>query len=250
MSFTATDTTQRLDIGSMLQELLSVIGRNIGSFGLLGLVMIGAPSALLAVSRALGEANFGFALLGFLGFLATVVARPIFYGAIIHGTLRQLDGEPASMAECLKAGRRRWGTMLGLMISAGLLTGLGLVFLIVPGIILALRWAVAGPLVVTGGRSISDSMARSAKLTEGRRWSMFLFYLVVFLALACAVALIAAVGAGVASVTSEVVAAVVVSPLYNTGMEVVLAAASAVLFRRLRTDKEGPAPDALAEVFA
>jgi hypothetical protein len=250
MSITATDTTQRLDIGAMLQELLSAIGRNIGSFGLLGLVLVGAPSALLAVGRALGEANFGFALLGFLGFLATVVARPIFYGAVIHGTLRQLDGDPASMAECLKAGRRRWGTMLGLMISTGLLVGLGLVFLIVPGVILALRWAVAGPVVVTGGRGSSDAMGRSAKLTEGRRWSMFLFYLVILLTLVCAAAAIVAVGAGVAAVTSDVVTAVVVSPLYNICMEVVLAAASAVLFRRLRSDKEGLADDTLAEVFA
>jgi hypothetical protein len=250
MSITVTDTTQRLDIGAMLQDLLSVLGRNIGKFGLLGLVLSGAPSALVAVGRTLGETNFGFALLGLLGVLATLVVRPILYGAIIHGSLRQLDGEPASMSECFAAGRRRWGTMLGVLISTGVLTGLGLVFLIVPGVILALRWAVAGPVVVTSGRGIADSMERSAKLTKGRRWSMFLFGLVVFLALVCALAAVAAIGFGVGSVTSEVFAAVIVNPLYNICSDVAFAASSAVMFHRLRADKEGPAADTLAEVFA
>jgi hypothetical protein len=250
MRVTASGSTKRLDIGQSLQDVLNVLLRNLLRLGLLGLVLAGVPFALLNLSNAYADQNPAFALLGLLGLLAVFITRPILYGAVIFLTVRELDGEPTSLRECLVAGRRQWGSLLGLMIVSGLAIGVGLVVLIVPGVYLALRWAVAGPSMVLSGRGISDSMQRSATLTEGRRWAMFLFYLIVFLVLLVALMLIGGLDGVLSLSGSKVLAATLVTPLANVLFDVSVPLVAAVLYRRLRGDAEGPATAALAEVFA
>jgi Membrane domain of glycerophosphoryl diester phosphodiesterase len=250
MSVTADRSTERLDIGQALQDVLTVVGRNLGPFALLGVALAGLPAALLNLGNALAPSNPGFALLGILGLAATFIGRPILYGALIFATTRDLNGEPASLRECLTAGRRRWGALLVLMIRSGLLVGLGVVLLVVPGLYLALRWAAAAPVLVLSGRSVSDSMNESARLTKGRRWAMLLLYLIVLIALICAGALPAVVQGALLFVAPKLLVVVLIDPLVTICIDVAFAVVAAVLFRRLRGDVEGGSTVALAEVFA
>jgi hypothetical protein len=194
-------------------------------------LLVGVPTALLNLGNTYAEQKPAFILVALLGLVAAFVGRPILYGAVIFLTVRDLDGEPASLRECLVAGRRKWGALLGLMIVSGLAIGVGLVLLIVPGVYLALRWAMAGPSMVLSGRGISDSMARSATLTEGRRWAMFLFYLVVFAVLFVALMLCGAV-AGVLSLTGSKLLGALAAPVINVLFDVSVPLAAAVLYRR------------------
>jgi hypothetical protein len=250
MSITAGRSAQRLDIGQALQDVLKVLQGNLGPFALLGIVLGGFPLALLYASSSLADQNPIFILPGLVGLIAAFVARPVLYGAIVFGTVRSLDGEAASIGSCLAAGWRKWGSLLGLMIVSGLATGVGLVLLIVPGVYLALKWAVAGPSKVLTGRGISDAMAHSTALTEGRRWSMLLFYLIVFLGLIIASLLLALVEAVVSLAGSKLLATVFDTALSNALFDVSLPIVAAVLYRRLRGDADGVATTALAEVFA
>jgi Membrane domain of glycerophosphoryl diester phosphodiesterase/Uncharacterised protein family (UPF0259) len=246
----ASSSKARLDIGGALQDLINAVARNIILFTILGVVLAGAPSVLVDVGRALAPRNGGYVILAVLGGAASLVTRPILAGAIIFGTLRTMDGERVSLTDCLAAGRRRWGTMLGLMILSGLGVVVGLILLVAPGVYLAIRWALAGPAVVVSGRGISDSMDRSASLTAGRMWGMFLFYLILFVVLVLVVALLDGAENLLVSVAPRLLLAALIDPLTNVITDVGFAAASAILFRRLRVDTEGPAREALAEVFA
>jgi hypothetical protein len=57
----------------------------------------------------------------------------------------------------------------------------GLVFLIVPGVILALRWAVVAQTGSLGAKSWKEALAHSRRLTRGRYGHVFAFLLLVFL---------------------------------------------------------------------
>jgi hypothetical protein len=244
------DTATRLDIGETLQDVVNVILRNLGPVVLLAVLLEGVPLALLYLGNELMMENPVFILLGLIGLIAQLVGRSILYGALIVMTVRDLDGEPATLREALAGGQRKWGSLLGLMIVTGLAIGVGLVLLIVPGVYLALRWAVAGPSKVLTGRSISDSMAHSTSLTEGRRWSMLLVYVIVFV-----VAVVVAMAFGLVEyvlglVAPKALVSALVEPLPNLCYDIPVAVVAAVLYRRLRSDAEGPASAVLAEVFA
>lgn len=250
MSLAESRSPSRLDIGQSLQEILNTFARNIGPLALMGLVLGYAPAALVDLGRALGGNDGGYFLLVALGGVASLIARPILAGAVIYMTLRDLDGTPATLAECISAGRRRWGTLLGLTIWSGLLIGLGFIFLVVPGVILALRWCVAGPLVVLGGRTIRDTMQRSATLTAGRRWAIFLLGLTVCIGLVVLAVLLGLLQEALTPIAGKVWAGVLTNPLANVSFDLTFPITAAVIFRQLRDHSEGVRTEALAEVFA
>jgi len=73
------------------------------------------------------------------------------------------------------------GTWVGIIV--------GLVLLILPGIYLALMWALTIPVAVLEDKGLRDSVERSAQLTKGHRFRVFVIY-VLFLVLTYAVSLV------------------------------------------------------------
>ncbi len=57
----------------------------------------------------------------------------------------------------------------------GLLVGVGFVLLVVPGVLLALRFGYAPMLVADTGLSVGDALRESARLTQGFRGGLFAF---------------------------------------------------------------------------
>lgn len=250
MSIAAEGVSRRLDIGQALQDVLKALLRNLGLFALLGIVMTGVPVGLLYAGINLSVQSPAFILLGLLGLIVSFVTRPILYGAVIFGTARRLDGDPVTFGGCLAAGRRRWGRMLGLTIWMGLLIALGCVFLVAPGIYLAVQWAAAAPAMVLGGRGVSESMDESARLTKGRRWAVLLFYLIVLVGLFVASLLLRVVEAAFSLAGSKLLDAVMDNTLVLVLVDVSFPLVASVLYRRLRGDAEGASTATLAEVFA
>jgi Membrane domain of glycerophosphoryl diester phosphodiesterase len=64
-------------------------------------------------------------------------------------------------------------SLLWTSILMGVGVGLGLLLLIVPGILLAIRWAVAAPVVVLEGLGARAAMRRSQELVQGHRKDVF-----------------------------------------------------------------------------
>jgi uncharacterized membrane protein len=75
----------------------------------------------------------------------------------------------------------RFGDAFLAQLITGILVGLGLLCLIVPGIILALMWMFTYPVIAETGLGFWEAMRESSRLTEGYRWRLFLLALACFL---------------------------------------------------------------------
>ncbi|MGZ3273440.1 MAG: hypothetical protein ACXWKY_07945 [Caulobacteraceae bacterium] len=255
-------TVKRLDIGKALSDGLGVLAQNFGPLFLLALLLQGVPSALAAWGQVIGRGNPIGGVFSAVGGLASLVTMPMLAGALIYGSMRGLEGQPASMEACLKAGVQRWLPMLGLMLGAGILIALGCVLLIVPGVLLALRWSVAGPILVLEGRGVPEAMGRSVDLTRDRRGSIFLLFLIFFGIEFVLQAVLSAVGAGYqaagmgfgfgfpAGYAPRPSIVILLSPLVSIASSLVINPVITALYRELRGDKEGANPEVLGEVFA
>lgn len=65
--------------------------------------------------------------------------------------------------------------VLGASLLVGLITGLGLLLLIVPGFYWALRYQMTVNLIIDKNLSIGDAMRQSASLTQGKKMSLLGF---------------------------------------------------------------------------
>jgi len=77
------------------------------------------------------------------------------------------------------------GGGFGAMFLVGLLTSLGiiagLILLIIPGIVLGIRWSASVPYALADGYDgVSDAIGRSWRSTQGRAWPIFLALLLCY----------------------------------------------------------------------
>ena len=70
------------------------------------------------------------------------------------------------------AGARFW-SFVGMSILAAIGVGIGFVLLLIPGIILMVRWSAANGYLLSGEHSITDSLGASWEATKGHGWSIF-----------------------------------------------------------------------------
>ncbi len=128
-------------------------------------------------------------------------------------------------------------------IVAGILIGLGFIALIVPGIILSLRWSVVAQTAAVDHEGWLPALRRSAKLTAGHYWHIFR----VLLAIGFLTFLIAAIaGAVVGGGHSTDIASVLIGIVVYTIIASFGALTFAVLYFDLRAREAGPRLDPLA----
>jgi uncharacterized membrane protein len=96
------------------------------------------------------------------------------------------QGQTVGYREAIVTGFKNWGPLLANRIVAGLFIALGLLAFIVPGVILALRYALLDSVVIIEGQGSSAARRRSTELTEGIRRELFglvgLFYVALIFA--------------------------------------------------------------------
>ena len=94
------------------------------------------------------------------------------------------DGGVAG-AEAIIVGFRNWDRVWWARFVAGLFITLGFIALIIPGILLAIRYVLIDSVVILEGTGASGSRKHSSELTAGKRWQIFgayvLFFLVFFI---------------------------------------------------------------------
>lgn len=85
-------------------------------------------------------------------------------------------GRPVSIAESFAGIKGRILYIALIVIGYGIGIGVGFVLLIIPGIILALMWALTVPVAVLEDTGLRDSVSRSSQLTKGARGRVFIVY--------------------------------------------------------------------------
>lgn len=193
-----------------------------------------------------------------VGSFATLVFNLVVQGGLVRATMAEIEGERATLGQCLATGLARALPLLGVAILTGLGITVGLVLLIVPGVIFYLMWSVAVPVTVIERRGVAESMSRSSDLTAGARGTIFALMLIVG---------VVTVGAGMISgaMTSVIygmdgmtqsvrdglpIAFLVVNAVVTTLATMFASAVPTALYVELREWKEGPIGETLADIFA
>ena len=256
MSLDAT-VPSRLDIARVFQRTFDVLGRNFTTFFMLALIMVGLPAVLTGMLQFRGLSEDGLPRFNpavGLSAIVSLVTNTILQGALIYGTVRDLNGERPAVADSLATGLRAFLPLIGLSILMGLGLALGFVLLIVPGVILACMWCVAVPSLVAENRGVFDSFQRSADLTRGNRmmiFALFVIYLVVFLVVSAIVGMLTGIsGLITGALLSFNPFAVLANALVSTVAGVVGSTGVAVLYVELRQAREGAGPEWLRDIFS
>ena len=145
----------QIEIGYVISRTFATVGANLPVFLLLSVLFAAIPAilvgyltqvvllpAMLASSDTSSYLGTVY-LLQIGGGLLMWLPTYVLIGALTHGSVVYLSGGKASFSSCLGTGFSRSLPLLAL----GLLSALGMTFffllLIVPGIMAAVRWAVA-----------------------------------------------------------------------------------------------------------
>jgi len=120
-----------------------------------------------------GVPNFFFHFSGTA--LQFIIGGPVMVG-IWRALLGVVAGRKPDIAMMFQGFDRFLDAFLAYLV-VGILTLLGIVCLIVPGVILAIMWMFTFPVIAETGLGFWEAMAESARLTEGYRWRLFLLLL-------------------------------------------------------------------------
>lgn len=111
--------------------------------------------------------------------LVSYVAIEISAAATVMAVSNIHLDRPVSLGLAFSSAR---GSMLRVVLitfAVGIAAGIGLFFLIVPGVYLWLMWSLAVPVTVLEGGGLNASTTRSQELTRGSRGRIFVVYLLV-----------------------------------------------------------------------
>ena len=173
-----------LSTGELLDRVFSLYRAHFALFvGIVALPHLITLALQLFVGLRISSPGFGIsAMLGtflwgmILSVAALVVGAASQAATVVAVSQVYLD-RPTSVGDAYSRVKGRIGIVLLLTFLMGLAIGVGFLFLIVPGILLALMWSLAIPVAVLEDKGIGDSMSRSAELTKGHRFRIFVIWL-------------------------------------------------------------------------
>jgi uncharacterized membrane protein len=128
-------------------EVVKVIGERIGGAGV---------AAALSLSFAYG----------------LLLTKPVAYG-VSFAYLKAARNDPLDIKDMFEAFKNYRNVVLASLL-VGVIVGIGFVFLIVPGIIFACKFAFTPYLVVDRKMKVIDAVEESWRMTRGHAWKVFL----------------------------------------------------------------------------
>jgi hypothetical protein len=185
------DLQRPRDLGRILDDAAGLYRRYFKTLLLVALVVV-VPVHLIVYGVGLGWLWSGYEspqtggdvrlsdlVDQFTGLAAQLlVVTPLVTAMAVHVVRRAAAGAPAPAGETISAGLAVFARLFAAVLLVALGVGLGLLFLIIPGLFLAVRWAVVPQVVVVEGLSGSAALQRSFELTRGQGWFTFLVLLV------------------------------------------------------------------------
>src|SRR5262249_47469292 len=137
---------------------------------------------------------FWAAAVALLGSVLVMVLSTIGCASLMHATFQDMGRRPVRLADSLNMALRRFWPLIGVVLVAGFLVGLGsrafwfgwvtgypvglaLGLLIIPGLILYTMWFAAVPVCIVERCGPWTSLRRSRELTQGHRWKLFVLAL-------------------------------------------------------------------------
>lgn len=145
--------------------------------------IIAIPQLVVLALRLAGAAMIaglplrGFNPIGVIAGLASFVAIEISHAATVVAVSNYHLDRPVGIGSAFSAAKSSMLRVVLISLAIGIAAGIGLIFLIVPGVILFLMWSLAIPVTVLEGGGLNASTSRSKQLTQGSRGRIFVIYL-------------------------------------------------------------------------
>jgi hypothetical protein len=177
----------KIEIGKILGEAFSIYGKHWQTLlGLSASIYVLLAVILAIVVPLVVTVPILGIIAGLVGFAISILASVVLQGMFVLAIDDLRDGtQDLSFGQLYE----RALPFLGPLLLTGILVGLGvlggLILLIIPGIILAIRWSVTGPIVVLEGVSGVAALRRSVELVKGNGMDMFGLLFVTGLLLGC-----------------------------------------------------------------
>ena len=241
-------------IGRVIQRLVSALQANLGPFLLLSALLSGLPIFLSGCLQVLGQNPILAGLLGLVMLVFQLWGAFMLQATLIAGALSHFDEERSSIGDWLSKGLAHWWRVLLVDLLSGLIIGAAWLLFVVPGIMMATRYAVAVPAQISEGLRVNQSLARSAQLTSGRRWAIFGLFLLYFVPVLITeglvvVTAVATSPGGFAGAVQSPIFRLLMLPLLNSGIALIAAVGLAALYAELRIGRESPTTLNVAKVF-
>ena len=171
-----------MTFGMILDRSFNLYVRNFGLlFGIMALSQVVNQVNYIVFNEALaGTAGIPAVLYTPLYLLVNFLTMAVGGGAVtIAVSSRYLDREITILQSYRIAFSKIW-TLLGAKFVAGLLVGLGLFLLFVPGVLLAVAFTLITPVIMLEDCSVANSRERSRELTKGFRWQILALFLLYY----------------------------------------------------------------------
>jgi len=253
----------KFSIGSVLGDTFGTIGSNplatLGVAFLIGVLPVEILSYLLLGTTVVNRTQIFTTPNGiwlyFAFILVSIFCSVLVQATLVRVTVAHAREERVSIGASLAAALPKVLPLLGLTIIMAIGIGFGMLLLIVPGVILYLIWSVASPALVAEDIGVFEAFGRSSELTKGNRVKIFgMFFLLGALLIGVSMVLgffLVATGTLQGLVTGSIpIAYTLINAIVSTLTTAISGALVATLYVQLRVAKEGPAVDALADVFA
>ncbi len=172
-------------------------------------------TAVIVVLLTVSAGATGYFLAAIVEFVATFLVQ----ATMVKAVQDVRDGQASlSIDATVSTAARFLLPVAGASILAGLGIGVGLVFLIVPGLILMTYWSLIVPTIVVGESGAMASFGKSWRAISGHFWQAFGTYVLVFLIwvafdIALGLALVT-VPADLRTFLSSVIAGTLLAPFY------------------------------------
>jgi len=248
---------ERFDFGRVVGHTFGLIGRNFVLFLVLAIIFVGLPQFAVSYGQILIR-DAQPELVGWIpivGLVVSLVTAYILQGALTRAAIDDLSGKGVRLGAALSDGFSFFFPLFVVALLVGLGLMIGFLLLIIPGIILAVRWAVSAAVVVAEREGPTSAIGRSSELTAGYRWAIFgLLLLYIVLAYAVTIGLALAVrtfGGDAETVAFDTIGIVygVVSALSSSLLTLISTVGTASLYFELRRVKDGVSVEDLAKVF-
>jgi hypothetical protein len=169
------DLLRPRNIGELFRDAFNAYSRYFLSFATIGLAVV-VPVEFVVAGIGLGQLgdNYSTTVTPAEGIVSSIagylVVGPLITAMIVHGLLVMADGRKPRPLECITTGLEAFRAMFIPVLAAGALTLCGLLFFILPGVWLAVRWYFTPQSVVVDGRRGFAALERSAELVRGAWW--------------------------------------------------------------------------------
>jgi hypothetical protein len=174
----------KLDLGRVVRDTLAVTGKRPAFVIGLAFLLSGLPSFFGGVfaSHHMHSGFYFFSGLGALHVILLILLSSFLSASLYRLSLGELEGQTPTANEVFASGAQLFLPLFAVNLIFFLAVCVGLLLLVVPGVMLALAWCVAGPALIDRRTGITQSFGESAQLTRGNRWRLLGLFLLFGLA--------------------------------------------------------------------